>query len=285
MRVIEKAYAKINITLNVINKRDDGYHNLKMIMAPIELHDILTIEDSDKTEVYCDVENLNGSNNIVYNAIMKLQELYDIDKNVMVNIRKEIPIGAGLGGGSADCAATLRGLNELWNLGLSLKELAEIGVTLGADVPFCIHNRQAIVTGVGEKIEFIDGFSGLVLLVVPKFGVSTKEIFSNTSLIEIKKKDITNHLNLINGNHIEELKKILFNDLEKVSFNLKKPLEELSRKLKEIDRTFLMTGSGSVFYCLFGNEKEASSTYGILQEYGYRVLKTQIICNRLQNLL
>ncbi|XMB86434.1 4-(cytidine 5'-diphospho)-2-C-methyl-D-erythritol kinase [Mycoplasmatota bacterium WC44] len=285
MRIVEKANAKINLTLNIVSKRENGYHNLKMIMTPISLYDELFIEDSEVNKVVCNVEGLTGTDNIVYKTIKKLQNLYDIEKNVKIEIIKQIPIGAGLGGGSADCAATLRGLNELWNLGLSLDELAEIGLTLGADVPFCIYNRQAVVSGIGENIEFIDDIFGYVVLVIPKIGVSTKEIFSNTNSLIFTEKNIDKQLEYIIGNNIQALKKILFNDLEKVTLGLNNELQEISGDIKHIDKYFIMTGSGSVFYSIYETERESNQIVEALKKEGFNILKSSIVCNRLQCLL
>ncbi|XMB67835.1 4-(cytidine 5'-diphospho)-2-C-methyl-D-erythritol kinase [Mycoplasmatota bacterium zrk1] len=278
MEVYEKAYAKINLTLNVLGKREDGYHDLLMIMTPISLMDKLIIEDSHCDDVSCNIVELNGSNNIVFKTIEKIKSLYDIDRSVKVTVNKKIPIGAGLGGGSADCAATLRGLNKLWDLNLSLAELADIGLELGADVPFCVYNRQAVVSGIGEQIKFIDGLSSYVVLVNPNEQVSTKRIFENTELNYIK-KHIEQHISLFRENDISSLKKILFNDLQDITLSISSECRRIYEIINDVDDSFLMTGSGSTFFSIYNNYNKANKIAEILSKKGINSTVATIICN------
>ncbi|QVK21266.1 4-(cytidine 5'-diphospho)-2-C-methyl-D-erythritol kinase [Mycoplasmatota bacterium] len=278
MEVYEKAYAKINLTLNVLGKREDGYHDLLMIMTPISLMDELIIEDSHCDDVSCNIDELNGRNNIVFKTIETIKSSYDIDRSVKVTVNKKIPIGAGLGGGSADCAATLRGLNKLWELNLSLDELADIGLELGADVPFCVYNRQAVVSGIGEQIKFIDGLSSYVVLVNPNEQVSTKRIFESTDLNYIK-KHIDQHISLFRENDISSLKKILFNDLQDITLSISSECRKIYEIINDVDDSFLMTGSGSTFFSIYSNYNKANKIAEILSKKGINSIVATIMCN------
>lgn len=172
----EKAYAKINIYLHVLNKRDDGYHNLESLMVPIDLYDELEFIDSDYDLV---VSNIDIPDNIIYKAINYLKEKYQINRSVKIILNKKIPISSGLGGGSADLSATLRGLNKLWDLNLTTNELAKISLLFGSDTLFCMYNKPAIIRGRGELIEFVSFASKKVLLFNPKIEVKTKDVFNS----------------------------------------------------------------------------------------------------------
>ncbi len=157
MEIIEKAPAKINLGLDALYKRQDGYHELEMIMASVDLADRLTFELLPKNEIVIETNSSFlpvDKRNHVYQAAELLKNTFDLNQGVKIYIEKRIPVAAGLAGGSSDCAATLRGLNRLWNLGLSLEELAELGSKIGSDVPYCIHGGTAFVTGRGEKSSF-----------------------------------------------------------------------------------------------------------------------------------
>ncbi|MBP5444741.1 MAG: 4-(cytidine 5'-diphospho)-2-C-methyl-D-erythritol kinase [Acholeplasmatales bacterium] len=172
----EIAYAKINIYLKVLGKRNDGYHNLESLMVPIDLFDELEFMDSSKDEI---ISNIDIKDNIMFKAINYLKEKYNIKKYVKIILNKNIPLSSGLAGGSADLSATLRGLNRLWNLNLSIDELGKISLLFGSDTLFCMYNKPAIIKGRGEVIEFVDYAPRNVLLFNPKIEVKTKDVFSN----------------------------------------------------------------------------------------------------------
>lgn len=155
MEIIEKAPAKINLSLDVLHKRDDGYHEMEMVMTSIDLADRLTLNLLDENRIV--IESNNGflpldERNIVYRSVLMLQKEFDVQQGVHVYIEKNIPIAAGLGGGSSDAAATLRGLNRLWNLGLSMDELAELGARIGSDVPFVYMADQRMRMVAAKKL-------------------------------------------------------------------------------------------------------------------------------------
>ena len=151
--ISEHAYAKLNLTLEVIRKREDGYHDLASIIQTVQLHDILEFSDSETIDFECSDETLAGDDNLVLQAAETLQKVAGVRQGAKITLNKRIPVSAGLGGGSADAAATLRGLNRLWNLGLSETELVEIATEVGSDVPFLVCGGTAIVSGRGERLE------------------------------------------------------------------------------------------------------------------------------------
>jgi 4-diphosphocytidyl-2-C-methyl-D-erythritol kinase len=150
--ITEKAYAKVNLTLEILGKRRDGYHNLASVMQTVDLFDTITIEASDDVVVSCDNEEITPEVNLATKAVNLLRDKANIEVGATISIEKHIPVSAGLGGGSTDAAATLRGLNKLWNLGMSLDELTEVAAEIGSDVPFLVRGGTSLVQGRGEDV-------------------------------------------------------------------------------------------------------------------------------------
>jgi len=247
----EMAYAKINLALDVVKKRDDGYHELQMIMIPIELHDILTFKQSDKISLS---SNIEIENNSILKTVELMKSKFNLNKGVQITLHKNIPIGAGLGGGSADIAATLRGLNKLWSLNQSLDELAEIALELGSDTKFCIYNKPAYVYGRGENLLFLNPTQiNNIYLFPSNIQASTKNVFKNHQLRYKKRKFERLMRAYLNENH-EKLKRLSYNALLKTTL---KTYPELKYKYKMLNKNISnvkMTGSGSTFYILSFNE-------------------------------
>ena len=173
-----RAFAKINWALNIIGRRDDGYHLLDMVMQSIDLHDDLTVEAADTLTLTADGRPA-GEDNLVLKAARALNTRADTHHGARMTLTKRIPARAGLGGGSADCAAALVALNDLWGLGLSREDLLDVGLSLGADVPFCLTGGLAVVRGIGEDITAAAGAPEIPLvLLVPGGGLSTGAVFS-----------------------------------------------------------------------------------------------------------
>jgi 4-diphosphocytidyl-2-C-methyl-D-erythritol kinase len=214
--IYEKAYAKINLGLNVVNKRNDGYHNLKMVMASVDLYDELIFEDHKDIVVICDVDVCSMEDNLVYKTAKLMKKDFAVDRGVKIILTKRIRSGAGLAGGSSDAAATIRGLNKLWKLGLSFEEQFKIASFIGSDVPFCLCGELAVVEGRGEIITNLDiDINLFVVLIYPDYQSFTTEVFKlykdfkdnaqiNKLVRSIKEKDI------------KEISKRAFNDLESV---------------------------------------------------------------------
>ena len=151
--IVEHAYAKLNLTLEVIQKRADGYHDLATILQTVDLRDTLEFSEGDGIEFECSDASIGGDDNLVVRSAELLRKIAGDGRGARISLRKRIPVAAGLGGGSADAAATLRGLNRLWELGLSENELVEIAAEVGSDVPFLISGGTALASGRGEKLE------------------------------------------------------------------------------------------------------------------------------------
>lgn len=269
--IVEKAYAKINLALEVKGMRSDGYHDLNMIMIPLELHDRLTFELRDEVGLS---SNVMIENNAILKTISYMQTKYHISKGVFVTLEKHIPIGGGLGGGSADISATLRGLNRLWELNLSLEDLEEDANALGSDTLFCLYNKPAYVYGRGDKIQFIDDVDfEQIYLFVPGIEVSTKTVFK--SYIHQRK---TSHFDTL----IEHLKdksyekffENTYNDLHKTAILTYKNLEKYENKLKKHCKNAYMTGSGSTYFFVNLLEKQPDF-YKKIKKNELNIIKTR----------
>jgi 4-diphosphocytidyl-2-C-methyl-D-erythritol kinase len=268
--VIEKAYAKINLLLEVVGKREDGYHELNMIMMPIELHDIITFEKSDDIilESHIDIKD---------NAILKvakyMKNKYNVDEGVHIKLTKNIPIGAGLGGGSADISATLRGLNKLWKLNLSLKDLEIDANYHGSDTLFCLYNRSAFVYGRGDKLRFLETPPiKNIYLFNPGIEVSTKEVFMQYKAKK-KPQKTAYLLDLYLKKEYKKFFKNTFNDLHETAVLVYKNLEKYGNTIKKVDKNAYMSGSGSTFFLLEFSEKKPTF-YDKLQKSNIKYAKT-----------
>ncbi|ALS02291.1 4-diphosphocytidyl-2C-methyl-D-erythritol kinase [Enterococcus silesiacus] len=272
MEIIEKAPAKINLGLDALYKRQDGYHELEMIMASVDLADRLTFELLPKNEI---VIETNSSflpvdrRNHVYQAAELLKNTFHLTQGVKIYIEKRIPVAAGLAGGSSDCAAALRGLNRLWNLGLSVEELAELGSVIGSDVPYCIHGGTAFVTGRGEKIEFLPAMPQCwVVLVKPKMSVSTSSIFSSLSFNSVQHPDIIGLKRAVETDDYQLMTEKIGNALEGVTIKRHPVIQQIKdRMLKYGADAALMSGSGPTVFALCEKKTRAQRIYNGLKGF------------------
>ena len=261
MSLYEKAPAKINLCLNVLRKREDGFHEMEMIMTPIDLADRLTFNlqpkkislDSNSSFMPLDERN------IVYQTARLLKETYQVKQGVDIFIEKNIPIAAGLGGGSSDAAATLRGLNRLWNLNLTLDQLALLGEQVGSDVPFCVYNRTAFVTGRGDVVEPIEVFpKSWVILVKPPKGISSWTVFKNLEITSLPTYDIQSMREKIENGSYQEAVRFAGNALEVQATKQNPLIIEVKEKMIRFGAdTALMSGTGPTVYGLTQNLKKA----------------------------
>lgn len=259
-----KSRAKINLSIDVIGKREDGYHIVEMIMQTIDLYDDIKLKELEEDNITikseCSYIPLN-EDNIVYKAAKLIKEKMDIKKGIEIFIKKNIPVAAGMAGGSSNAAAVLVGLNELWKLCLSKDELRDLGLKLGADVPFCIEGGTALAEGIGEKLTYIKGINKDVNILVckPDIFVSTKEVYQSLDIKNIEKRPDNKLL-------IEKLKN---DDIVSVSNNMVNVLEEVTSKkysdIKVIEDIIakngamgtMMSGSGPTVFGFFDNEEKA----------------------------
>ena len=246
--VTEKAYAKLNLSLNIIEKRKDGFHNLESIMVPVsDLYDILEFEVRDDNQ-FIIIDDI-VSNNIILKAAKLFQEKYHI-KGANIKLTKRIPMEAGLAGGSADASATLRGLNRLYKLNIPLLELEELAASLGSDTVFCLYNKAAICKGRGEILEFIDfDFEIECYILKPTFGLLTKEVFSNYIFQEttIKTNEIVSSLKF---NNLKVLNDLISNDLYLAASKVNPLIKEIVDVFKENKVISHMSGSGSTLFVI-----------------------------------
>jgi 4-diphosphocytidyl-2-C-methyl-D-erythritol kinase len=241
----EYAYAKVNLALDVVGKRSDGYHDLKMIMIPIELADELTFEKSDELILNANVEIQDNS---VLKAARLLQEKSGVRAGARITLLKKIPIGAGLAGGSADIAATLRGLNRLWELNLELKDLEALALSLGSDTLFCLYNRPAYVFGRGEHLLFIHTPPiEKILLFSPSVSVLTGHVFSHHQTRH-QPKQFDRLFRLYLNDHYRAFFRRTYNHLTPTTLKLYPELKTVFETIRKISRYGLMSGSGSTFF-------------------------------------
>lgn len=242
--------AKINIGLNVVSKRDDGYHNLETIFYPVKLADALELAESEKTELSITGISMVGEKH--ENLILKAYRLLKDDFNlppVRFHLHKVIPFGAGLGGGSSDAAFTLKMLNEYFSLNLNSTKLKKYAAQIGADCPFFIDNKPAFATGIGDQLNpvDIDLSEYKMLLVKPPFSVSTPEAYKN-----IIPSPATFNLDEISSIPIEKWKDIIKNDFEKSVFPSYPEIEKIKKSLYKMGALYSsMSGSGSSVFGIF----------------------------------
>ncbi|WP_436884598.1 4-(cytidine 5'-diphospho)-2-C-methyl-D-erythritol kinase [Mammaliicoccus sciuri] len=267
--IYETAPAKINLTLDTLYKREDGYHEVEMIMTTIDLNDRLTFECRDDGEIIIDVEHNfvpSDHRNLAYKAAKLMQDRYNIKKGVKISLEKSIPISAGLAGGSSDAAATFRGLNELWGINESLETLSQLASEIGSDISFCIYGKTALCQGRGEKITHLPKPpSAWVVIAKPDIGVSTPEIYG---ALDLKNKDEVQTqacLKAIENNDYASMCQSLGNSLEKVTMQLYPEVEKLKNTMSNtgVDAA-LMSGSGPTIYGFVQKERQAKQVYNAL---------------------
>lgn len=252
---IQKANAKINIYLQVLNKNKDNYHNINSLFYPIPLYDEITISNSQSLELHCNNNlNINNKDNLIYKAAVIIQKyvLKNFNKTITpkIELNKNIPIGAGLGGGSSDAANTLLALNQYYELNLDLNTLHNMAISLGSDVPFFLYNKPALISGRGEIIKPIDyTINSYLLLVFPNISISTAIAYKMLNRNENYQTSLIQPSNII--------KDILFNDFEETVFKMYPELYTLKIKLNKLSNNkALMSGSGSSFFAFFDTEAE-----------------------------
>lgn len=279
--MLVKAYAKINIGLTILYKRYDDYHELESVMASVDLHDTLSfnLNSSGKIKVDTNSKFINDKKNLVYIIASDLKKQYDVKEGVEINIKKNIPISGGMAGGSTNAAATIKTLNKLWNLNLSLDEQMKIGQKYGADIPFCINEKPALVRGVGEKLEPFEFKSDFNVIVVPMpFGLSTKKVFENLEVETLPIYRAENVKTALQTNDREMLLNNLGNNLEEVSLFLKPEIKKVKEILVEFGCfTSLMSGSGPTVLGFVDLKVDGNQIVSRLKEIGYNAYLCSII--------
>lgn len=261
-RVVLKAFAKINLTLDVLGLREDNYHEVEMIMQGINLYDLIKIDKIAEPGIYftCEYKELSGRDNLVYRAAQLLKEKFPQVEGIKISLQKAIPVAAGLAGGSTDAAAVLLGLNELFALQLSRGELQAIAGLLGSDIPFCIYPQTTLAQGRGEVLtELLPCPELWMTLVKPPFGVATKEVYNYFDNITVcKRPSLKNAVAAIEKRRTAELFSSMENVLEGATFQLYPQMRKWVEKLKMLGALkVLMSGSGPTMLAFSENEEKA----------------------------
>ena len=282
--LVLKAYAKINLALDVIRKREDGYHDVKMIMQNIDLFDELTFSVDDevnsneasntyKIELVSNKDSIpTDERNLVYKAIKMMFEQFDIKAEVKVNLIKNIPVEAGMAGGSTDCAAAIKAVNELFNLKLTIDEMMKIGVKLGADVPFCLLAKTALSEGIGEVLTEVAPLRNcFVLIAKPSVSVSTGMVYGNLKCDQLEHHpDIDGMIKALEKEDINGVSTCMENVLETVTVKLYPIIEEIKSIMKEKGAiNAIMSGSGPTVFGIFEDREKAENAKKYIIDNNY----------------
>ena len=248
-----KAFAKINLSLDIVGKRSDGYHEVKMIMQSINLHDSLTFTPSSEILLRTSKSFLpTNDHNLIVKAAKLLKQYTGVKLGVNIYLQKSIPVGAGLGGGSADAAATLMALNRFWRVHLSVADLRKLAVTIGADVPFCLTGGTALAEGIGEKLTPLPALPKVrLILVKPPFSVNTKEVYEKyDTLLVTGHPEIGKVVNFIKSGDFWQIPDYWGNVLEDVTLELHPVLKAYLSELGSFGLPVRMSGSGPTIFVL-----------------------------------
>ena len=255
--------SKVNLGLDVLRRRDDGYHEVRMIMQTLKLCDELYFEETQKKEIriVCNSENLEcDENNLIYKAARLIMDEAGIDRGLDIRLKKNIPIAAGMAGGSSDAAATLVALNKMFGIDFDIAKLKEMGVKIGADVPYCIEGGTQLSEGIGEKLTRLkDAPQCFVVVAKPHIGVSTKYVYENLHVETIKTHpNIDAMLKGIDAGDLIEISSHMENILENVTEKKYPVIAMLKSKLKSMGAlNSLMSGSGPTVFALFDDKDKA----------------------------
>ena len=262
-----QARAKINLALDVVERMDNGYHSLDMIMAPISICDEIEIEVGICDEVTCEGMKL-PENNTVSKMVQVLKELYHLSSNYKISIKKHIPAQAGLGGGSADAAAVCKAILQMEGIEETEENLYEITKQVGADVPFCIHDKWARVKGVGEKITPIESdWQFNIIVVKPDFGISTANTFPKWKESRPFHPDVDLVESSIREKNMDLLYQTMANALEPIAFEIEPELNQVKMDMEDAGLVrILMSGSGSSMLGFSVDEDVIQSAYERLKE-------------------
>ncbi|MFD2671549.1 4-(cytidine 5'-diphospho)-2-C-methyl-D-erythritol kinase [Marinicrinis sediminis] len=283
MKIYEKAPAKINLSLDVLHKRDDGYHEVEMIMTMVDLADRLEMEELPRDTIM--ITSQAGyipldEKNLAFQAARLIKDRYDVKKGVYIHLDKQIPVAAGLAGGSSDAAATLRGLNRLWGLNIPEQELRKLGEELGSDVPFCVSGGTALASGRGEKLTYLPSPAPCwVILAKPPINVSTAEIYGALKADEIHRHpDTRQMIQSIENRDFDQMCQALGNVLEEVTLERYPQVRQLKQAMLRMGAEgVLMSGSGPTVFGLVQKESRVTRIYNGLRGFCKQVYVVRIL--------
>ena len=276
-----RAFAKINLCLDVLRRKENGYHEVEMVMTNVDIFDVLEIKELEEKKILLKSYNMDlamDETNLIYKAIALLQKETGKTFGVEVLLEKNIPMEAGMAGGSADAAATLKAVNELFALGVSDERLLELGASLGADIPFCIMGGTVLASGIGEKLRRLSPLPKMKLLIVkPKAGLSTKKVYESLDIDGLNKagfihKDVGEMVSVIESDEadktkIEKIAGRLDNILEVPSIRLLPLIADIKQKMLDNNCLgALMSGSGTAIFGIYENDEDMIKTKEILEK-------------------
>lgn len=276
-----KAFAKINLCLDVLRRKENGYHEVEMVMTNVDIFDVLEIKELEEKKILLKSYNTDlamDESNLIYKAIALLQKETGKTFGVEVLLEKNIPMEAGMAGGSADAAATLKAVNELFKLGVSDERLLDLGASLGADIPFCIMGGTVLASGIGEKLRRLSPLPKMKLLIVkPKAGLSTKKVYESLDIDGLNKagfihKDVGEMVSVIESDEadktkIEKIAGRLDNILEVPSIRLLPLIADIKQKMLDNNCLgALMSGSGTAIFGIYENDEDMIKTKEILEK-------------------
>lgn len=279
--ITRKAYAKINLGLDVVRRLPNGYHEVRMIMQTVGINDVLTFTKAEQG-IHLQVDNKElptDGNNLICKAAKLLLETAGVTGGVRITLEKHIPIAAGMAGGSTDAAATLLGINELYEIGYDIDKLKELGVKLGADVPYCIQGGTALAEGIGEVLSVLPAPPDCYLVVAkPDINVSTKFVYENLKANELEyHPDIDGMIEALKQGDLKGITDRLGNVLETVTV----PAYPIIQKIKEImlaagAEGALMSGSGPTVFGIFTDEEQARQAAELLRAAAKQIFVTKL---------
>lgn len=258
--ITKKAHAKLNLSLDVTGKRENGYHDIKTLMVMTDLYDEMKFSKSDKLEILGDFD-FDMKENFIYKAYLALRDYVAKDLPFKVEIEKNIPIAGGLAGGTSNGAGTFYALNDLYDLKIPKKDLIKLSSSLGADFTYMMTGGTKLASGIGEILEEVRPIElDNVLIVNPGYGVSTKEVYESIKIDE-KRIDFDEVLQALYDLDIKRLNKVLENKMEDVVFEKHRDLLEIKNKMREFNSASLMSGSGATIFGIFENKNDLEDAY------------------------
>ena len=280
-----KAPAKINLTLDVLSKRFDGYHEVEMIMTTVDLADRIGLEsrtDGQIRIISADRFVPDDHRNLAYQAAKLLKDTYGIEKGVTITLEKKIPVAAGLAGGSSDAAATLKGLNELWDLKLTPDQLAEHGAKIGSDVSFCVYGGTALATGRGEQIQELPAPPTCwIVLAKPTIGVSTADVYGGLKINEVIHPNTKDMIRAIQNKDYELMCQTMGNALETVTLKLHPEVSVIKEQMMKFGAdAVLMSGSGPTVFGVVQHESRVNRIYNGLRGFCDEVYVVRLLGER-----
>ncbi|MCD7866038.1 MAG: 4-(cytidine 5'-diphospho)-2-C-methyl-D-erythritol kinase [Clostridiales bacterium] len=269
-----KALAKINLGLDVLGQREDGYHEVRMVMQSIHLYDRVEIKKTKSPQIHVQTNLFYlpvDENNLVYKAAALMKEEFKIKEGVRITLQKFIPVAAGMAGGSSDAAAVLVGMNRLFHLGLKQNRLMELGLKLGADVPFCVMRGTALAEGIGEKLTALPPMPKCpVLIAKPAVSLSTRQVYEQLKLTDqTQHPDVDGIIENIKSKNLRGVAEHMGNILETVSVRQYPVIREIRNLMKANGAmNAIMSGSGPTVFGLYHNEKDIRGAYDALKQSG-----------------